>query len=374
MPALNEQETVGICIDKAKKACDLIGLPYEIIVSDNGSSDRTVEIASGKGAIVVHQPVKGYGTAYMKGFEAASGEYIVMGDSDDSYDFSRIGPFIEKLQEGYDLVMGNRLGGTIEKGAMPWLNRYFGNPFLTKIMNFFLKTDISDVYCGMRGFRKDILEKINLRTAGMEFATEMVIKAAIYGLKTTEIPITLHKDGRTGSPHLRPITDGWRTLRFMLLYSPRWLLFYPGLTIMTLGIMIFIWLLPGPKTIGQVTFDFHTLLYGAIAVILGYQVISFALFARIFAITEGLLPDDPVLDNLYRFIKLESGLIAGIILFICGITGTVYALSTWYAVSFGPLVPSRTLRLAIPSVTLIILGVQTILASFFISILGLRRR
>lgn len=374
MPCLNEAETLGKCIMKAQRALLEAGIAGEIIVADNGSTDGSIEIAERLGARVVRITARGYGNALMGGIAAAAGRYIVMGDADDSYDFGHAPRFVERLREGADLVMGNRFRGGIEHKAMPVLHQYFGNPALTRIGRLFFHSPVGDFYCGIRGFRKDAYEKMGLRTTGMEFATEMVVKATLLKMRIVEVPTTLSPDGRSRPPHLRTWRDGWRTLRFFLLYSPRWLFLYPGLALMLVGTLAGLWLLPSPRAVGAVTFDVHTLLYSAIAVLLGFQAIAFAVFTKLFAISEGLHPPDPLLDRLFQFITLEVGLLVGAALAIAGLGGSVYAVVVWGAHQFGTLDISRTLRLVIPAALSLTLGVQTIFASFFLSVLGMRRR
>ncbi|PYS33819.1 MAG: dolichol-P-glucose synthetase [Acidobacteria bacterium] len=374
MPCLNEAETLSICIQKAQQSLLKHDVKGEILVADNGSTDGSQEIARKMGARLIEVPDKGYGSALRGGVAAARGEYIIMGDADDSYNFSELSPFIQKLREGYDLVMGNRFEGTIKPGAMPALHKYVGNPVLTGIGRLLFSSQTGDFHCGLRAFRKDALEKLNLRTTGMEFASEMVVKATLHRMRVAEVPITLYPDGRSRPPHLRSWHDGWRHLRFMFLYSPRWLFLYPGLMLMIIGAMISVWLLPGPKTIGTVTFDVNTLLYGGLAIIIGFEAINFAVFTKVFAISEGLLPEDPRLNKVFHFIKLETGLIVGIVLVLAGLIGSIYVLDIWKTRSFGPLEYSHTLRVVIPAGISLTLGSQTILSSFFLSILGLKRR
>ena len=374
MPCLNEAETLSICIQKAQQSLLKHDVRGEILVADNGSTDGSQEIARKMGARLIEVPDKGYGSALRGGVAAARGEYIIMGDADDSYNFSELSPFIQKLREGYDLVMGNRFEGTIKPGAMPALHKYVGNPVLTGIGRLLFSSQTGDFHCGLRAFRKDALEKLNLRTTGMEFASEMVVKATLHRMRVAEVPITLYPDGRSRPPHLRSWHDGWRHLRFMFLYSPRWLFLYPGLMLMIIGAMISVWLLPGPKTIGTVTFDVNTLLYGGLAIIIGFEAINFAVFTKVFAISEGLLPEDPRLNKVFHIIKLETGLIVGIVLVLAGLIGSIYVLDIWKTRSFGPLEYSHTLRVVIPAGISLTLGSQTILSSFFLSILGLKRR
>lgn len=374
MPCLNEAETLGVCIEKAQRALRALDIQGEIIVADNGSTDGSQAIATRMGARLVLVDLKGYGSALMGGITAARGRLIIMGDADDSYDLSRLGPFVEKLREGYDLVMGNRFKGGIAPGAMPALHRYLGNPVLSGIGRLFFRSPCGDFHCGLRGFSKAAIMTLDLRTTGMEFASEMLVKAALHNLRVIEVPTTLSSAGRSRPPHLRRWRDGWRHLRFMLLYSPRWLFLFPGALLMVLGLMIGLWLLPGPRAIGRLTFDVHTLLFAATTMVVGFQSITFAVFTKIFAITEGLLPEDPRLNALFGFITLETGLIVGMVFLLLGGAGSLYALGAWGAASFGPLDPSRALRRVIPAVTLLILGGQIVLSSFFLSILGLRRR
>ena len=373
MPCLNEAETLATCIKKAQKALENLNVNGEIVIADNGSTDGSPEIAASLGARVIHVAEKGYGSALLGGINAARGKYIIMGDADDSYDFSDLGPFLEKLRAGHDLVMGNRFKGGIEPNAMPPLHKYLGNPVLTGIGRLFFRSPCGDFHCGMRGFSKAAIQRLDLRTRGMEFASETVVKASLHGLRITEVPTTLSVDGRKRPPHLHTWRDGWRHLRFLLLYSPRWLFLYPGLLLMLIGTVVSGWLLLGPRVVDGITLDVHTFLYAAIAIVLGYQTVIFAIFTKVFAITEGLLPEDPRLKTLFRYVKLETGILAGALLLTTGIGLSIYALSFWSSTSFGPLDPSRTLRLVIPAVILIALGLQTVLSSFFLSILGLER-
>jgi glycosyltransferase involved in cell wall biosynthesis len=374
MPCLNEAETLAICIEKAQRSLRELGIAGEIVIADNGSSDGSQQIATRLGARVVAVEAKGYGNALMGGIAAARGKYIIMGDADDSYDFASLGPFVEKLRSGNDLVMGNRFRGGIKPGAMPPLHRYLGNPVLTFIGRLFFHSPVRDFHCGLRGFNKDAITQLDLRTTGMEFASEMVVKATLQKLRVVEVPTTLSPDGRSRPPHLRSWRDGWRHFRFLLLYSPRWLFLYPGALLMTAGLAVGSWLLPGPKMIGRVVFDIHTLLYAALAVSIGFQAIVFAVFTKVFAISEGLLPEDPRLKRTMDYITLEVSLILGLALVVAGLAGSIYAVAFWDVRSFGPLDPTRTFRIVIPSVTSLTLGCQVLLSSFFLSILGLRRR
>ena len=374
MPCLNEAETLETCIRKAQRALEQGQISGEVIVADNGSTDGSVEIAESLGARVARVAAKGYGNALMGGIAAAAGKFIIMGDADDSYDFGDIPKFVTELRAGAQLVMGNRFRGGIKPGAMPPLHQYFGNPALTRIGRLFFGSPVNDFYCGLRGFQKDAYRALGLRTTGMEFATEMVVKATLLKQRIAEVPTTLSPDGRSRPPHLRTWRDGWRTLRFFLLYSPRWLFLYPGLALMCLGMALGLWLLPASRTIGSVTFDVHTLLYCAAMVLLGFQAVAFAVFTKLFAITEGLLPPDPALDWAFRYINLEVGLGLGSLLILAGTATSGFAVGTWGAHHFGQLDYPHTMRIVIPAALLLILGVQTIFSSFFLSVLGLRRR
>ena len=374
MPCLNEAETLETCIRKARGFLERHQIRGEIVVGDNGSTDGSQDVARRCGARVVDVPVRGYGAALYYATLAARGKYVIMGDSDDSYDFSSLLPFVEKLRTGFDLVMGNRFEGGIRPGAMPWKNRWLGTPVLTGIGRLFFHCPVRDFNCGLRGYSLEAFKKMDLRTTGMEFASEMIIKATLLRMKIAEVPTTLSPDGRSHPPHLRPWRDGWRHFRFMLLYSPRWLFLYPGIILMAVGLLGGLWLLPGPRTVGAVTFDVHTLLYAAAAVLLGFQAIAFAVLAKVFAISEGLLPEDPRLKWLFRFGTLEVGLVIGGLLILLGFAGTFLAFGSWAARHFGPLDVTRTLRMVIPAVTSLTLGIQVFLSSFFLSVLGLKRR
>ena len=374
MPCLNEAETLARCVQKARRFLEEHKINGEVVVADNGSSDGSQEIAGQAGARVVCVPTPGYGSALISGIQAARGKYVIMGDADDSYDFTDLAVFVEKLRQGYELVMGNRFRGRIQPGAMPPLHRYLGNPVLTALGRLFFRSEVGDFHSGLRGFNREAILGLDLRTTGMEFASEMVVKAALRKLPICEVPITLYPDGRTRPPHLRSWRDGWRHLRFLMLYSPRWLFLYPGMVLLAGGSALMVWLILGPQVIGAVTFDVHTLVYAALATSLGYQSIIFALFTKVFAISENLLPPDPRLNKLFQYVTLESGLVVGVIMVISGLLVSLSAVIYWRAHSFGPLDPARTLRLVIPAALLIQLGIQTVLSSFFLSVLGLRRR
>lgn len=373
MPCLNEAETLATCLLKAQRFLQEHGIAGEIIVADNGSTDGSIEIATRHGARVVVVQERGYGSALLGGIAATQGRAIIMGDADDSYDFTALLPFVEKLREGFDLVMGNRFLGGIALGAMPWLHRALGNPVLSGLGRLFFRSGVGDFHCGLRGFQKASVVRMDLQTTGMEFASEMIVKASLLGMRIAEVPTRLSPAGRTRRPHLRTWRDGWRHLRFMLLYSPRWLFLYPGLLLMILGAATGIWLLPGPRRIGAITVDVHTLLYAAAAVFMGFQTVLFAVFTKVFGVSAGLLPPDLRFRRWFEYIRLETGLAAGGILLAGGIAASVYAVRAWGDAAFGPLDASRTLRLVIPAVLMLVLGSQVILASFFLSVLGLRR-
>jgi glycosyltransferase involved in cell wall biosynthesis len=373
MPCLDEAETLGTCIEKAQQAIEKDGLAAEIIVADNGSTDGSQAIATRLGARVVQVSKKGYGSALIGGIDAAQGELVVMGDADDSYDFTAIAPLIEKLRDGFDLVVGNRFTGGIAAGAMPWSHRWVGNPVLTFISRVFFHTPIGDAHCGLRAFRKDAYERMRLRATGMEFASEMVIKASLRGMRIAEVPVRLAPDGRSRPPHLRTWRDGWRHLRFMLLFSPRWLFLYPGLTMFGAGAILSGVLLAGPLQLGGVRLDIHTLLVAAFVALVGYQLVLFAVFTKIFAVRAGFHPPHPALETVFRYITLEVGLAAGALMVLAGFVALVLAVASWGAVGFGNLQPSLTMREVIPAVVLLALGTQTVFASFFISILSIDR-
>ncbi len=374
MPCLNEAETLEACIRKAQTSLEENGIEGEVVIADNGSTDGSQAIAERLGARVVDVAAKGYGAALQGGIEGARGRFVIMGDADDSYDFSNLMPFVEKLREGCDLVMGNRFKGGIAPGAMPPLHKYLGNPVLTGIGRLFFSSPAGDFHCGLRGFSKAAYQRMDLQTTGMEFASEMVVKSTLLKLKIAEVPTTLSPDGRSRPPHLRSWRDGWRHLRFMLVYSPRWLFLYPGALAMLLGLGVGGWLLPGPQTVSGVTFDVHTLLYASGLVFVGFQAVLFAMFTKVFAITEGLIPEDPKLSKAFRYITLETGLLLGGALFLAGLAGTGVAVAHWRGVDFGDLAPANELRVIIPSTLALALGSQVMLASFFFSVLGLKRR
>jgi glycosyltransferase involved in cell wall biosynthesis len=371
MPCLNEVETLATCIHKAQRAIAKLGLAAEIIVADNGSTDGSQMVARELGVRVVDVARKGYGSALIGGIDAARGRFVIMGDADDSYDFGAIGLLLDRLREGNDLVMGNRFAGGIQEGAMVWSHRWVGNPALTFISRMLFRTPVGDMHCGLRGFRKDAYEKLRLRATGMEFASEMVIKASLRRLKIAEVPVTLSPDGRSRPPHLRTWRDGWRHLRFMLLFSPRWLFLYPGIALFTAGLLAGAALEIGPVKVGPFGFDIHTLLLAGFCCLIGYQLIVFAVFTKVFAMRMGFHPPNPTYASMFRYVRLETGLVVGALMFLLGVAGTVVAILSWGAAGFGALDPRLTMREIIPASVLLTLGVQTIFASFFLSILGI---
>jgi glycosyltransferase involved in cell wall biosynthesis len=373
MPCLNEAETLASCIAKARSFFARSGIQGEVLVADNGSTDGSQTIAKAAGARVVDIAERGYGSALIGGIRAARGRYVIMGDSDDSYDFSDLRLFVEKLRQGYQLVMGNRFQGGIRPGAMPPLHRYFGNPLLTILGRLFFSSPCGDFYCGLRGFERRAILTLDLQASGMEFALEMLVKATTNKLRIAEVPTTLSPDGRSRPPHLRSWRDGWRSLRFYLLFSPRWLFLYPGTAMLLTGALAMAWLLLEPLVIGGVGFDIHTLLYAAVAVIVGAQSVQFWIFIKIYGMREGIVPPDPWFSSVIATVaRLEYGLIAGGVLLLIGLGLAVLALGSWGAVGFGALDPERTMRLVIPSALAIILAFQTAYGAFFVSALDIR--
>jgi len=374
MPCLNEEQTLLGCIEAAKRGIASAGITGEIVISDNGSTDRSVEIAEANGARVVHCDKKGYGNALRAGYAAAQGDWIIMGDADQSYDFSEIPRFWAKIQEGYELVMGSRLKGTIMKGAMPPLHQYLGNPVLSRIVRILFHTPVSDSHCGLRAFTKAALEKMDLRTGGMELASEIVIKASKAKLKTAEIPITLHPDARDRAPHLRSFRDGWRHLRYILMMAPNWLFILPGMTALAVGAALIGILLPGPLEVGAVTLDVHTMLLGMALVLLGVYLVVLGCFVKVFTHTEKLgVGGSRALGNLLRRVKLEHGLLFSGALIVLGFAGDCWFLLTWKNTGFGILDVKHAMRLAIPFTTLLVVGIELMFASFFLSMLGISR-
>jgi glycosyltransferase involved in cell wall biosynthesis len=377
MPCLNEADTLATCVAKAEQALNEHGIAGEIIVADNGSTDGSQAIATNCGARLISVRERGYGSALIDGIVAARGKFIIMGDADDSYDFLEIPKFVAKLREGFDLVQGCRLpsgGGRILSGAMPLLHRVWGNPMFSFLARWWFKSPLHDIYCGLRGFRKDMFSVLDQRCTGMEFATEMIIKASLYGAKIAEVPITLHPDGRKDrTPHLRTFRDGWRTIRLFFICSPRWLFLVPGILLMMLGFVGYGIAMPG-LTVGGVTFDAHTLLFASLAILCGYQSILFAIFTKTFAISEGLLPEDPRMNRLFELVNLERGLIVSLFALVVGLGLLFTAVNHWRLAKFGALEYAHTMRLVVPGATLTALAFQSILSSFFVSILGMRRQ
>ncbi len=377
MPCLNEADTLATCISKALRAMNENQISGEVIVADNGSTDGCQDIAKGLGAKLVPVHERGYGNALMGGISTARGKFIIMGDADDSYDFLEIPRFVIKLREGFDLVQGCRLpsgGGKILPGAMPLLHRLWGNPMFSLLARWWFKSLLHDVYCGLRGFRKDFYERLDQRCTGMEFATEMIIRASLRSARITETPITLHPDGRkTRAPHLRTFRDGWRTIRLFLICSPRWLFLMPGVVLILLGFLGYGIAMPG-LTLSGVTFDAHTLLFASLAILCGYQSILFAVFTKTFAISEGLLPEDPRMNRFFELVNLERGLVVSLLALVVGMALLLAAVNHWRLANFGELDYAHTMRMVVPGATLTALGFQTFLSSFFGSILGMRRR
>jgi glycosyltransferase involved in cell wall biosynthesis len=374
MPCLNEAETLAFCVRQAVTALRDNNVAGEVVVADNGSTDGSQKIAADEGARVVNVPTRGYGAALIAGIEAARGKYVLMADADASYHFEHLPRFLPKLDEGYDLVMGNRFSGSIEPGAMPPLHRYLGNPVLSSIGRIFFRIPVRDFHCGLRAFRRDPILALNLRTTGMEFASEMVVKSSLAGLRMTEVPTTLSPDGRSRPPHLRSWRDGWRHLRFLLLFSPRWLFLIPGVVTFFVGVLFSLWLIPGPQTVGRWTFDVDTLTYALGLVLIGAHISVFAVSARVFGTQEGFLPPNPKFERVFNYINLEVGLLFGAALLLVGIGILGYALHIWHSAGFGNLSPQRMLRLTLPSATCFMLGVEAIFGSFFLSLLGMNRR
>jgi hypothetical protein len=373
MPCLNEARTVGRCIDKAVRALQEMEIAGEVVIADNGSADGSQAIAIDHGARVVHVKRRGYGSALQAGITAARGRYVIMGDADDSYDFSRLGPFVAKLREGHDLVMGNRFRGGIRPGAMPWLHRYVGNPVLTGILNLFYHSPIGDAHCGLRAFRKEAYLRLGLQTSGMEFASEMVVKACLNRQKITEVPVVLHPDGRDRPPHLRSFHDGWRHLRFLLLLCPLWLYLIPSLCLLAVGVSLMAWLTPGPRPVGRVVLDVHTMLLGSLCLLLGYQTLWLWAYARTFGFSNGILPASSITNRLWASFNLESCLLFGTTLLLTGVALNLWLVGQWYKSSLGPLDVQTTLRFALWGFTAMVLGVQTIYGSFFLSMLCLAK-
>lgn len=369
MPCLNEEKTIAICIEKAKKCFDENGINGEVIVADNGSTDRSVEMALQAGAKVVIEKVRGYGSAYHTGIDAANGKYIVIGDADNTYDFSEIDRFIKILRDGYELVMGSRLKGKILNGAMPWLHKYIGNPLLSWFLNLLFHTGVSDSHCGMRAFSREAYVQMDLKTTGMEYASEMVIKASKAGLKITEVPITYYP--REGESKLQSFSDGWRHLRFMLLYSPTHLFLVPGMFLLIVGLLLLIILLPGPITLGNHTYDYHFMFLGCLMSLIGFSIINLGFYAKAYSYTEKFEKKDYFIQKFYEIFSLEKGIYIGSIIFLVGFLIYIYILLKWILVSFGEL---QEIRTSIFALTFCAIGIETIFSSFLLSMLRIKRK
>lgn len=371
MPCLNEAETLATCIDKAQSFLARTGIAGEVLIADNGSTDRSQAIATAHGARVVHADQRGYGAALSTGIAHARGRFIIMGDADDSYDFADLDLFVAALRNGADLVMGNRFAGGVAPGAMPWHHRYIGNPVLSFLGRLFFRTPIRDFHCGLRGFSRDAIRNLNLRTTGMEFASEMVVKATLSRLDLREVPTTLKKDGRSRPPHLRSFRDGWRHLRFLLLFSPRWLFLYPGVALVWIGLVVGSQLVRGPVTVGSVTFDVHTLIVAALCVIMGVQSIAFAIIGRRFASRYGFIPRSGTYDRLLEWLTLERILLIAILLMLSGLSAMVWGLTQWAQRDFGPLTSHGTLRAVILAMTALVTGFQLMMSGFMSSMINI---
>jgi glycosyltransferase involved in cell wall biosynthesis len=372
MPCLNEAETIGRCVDRARESIARLNIRAEILVADNGSTDGSQQIALAHGARVVTVDEPGYGAAIRGGVAASSGRYIIMGDADESYDFAEIPPILERLRVGDDLVMGNRFAGGIEKGAMPWSHRWIGNPVLSMTGRIFFASHVRDFHCGLRGFSVDAFRRMRLNTTGMEFASEIVVKASLASMKVSEVPITLHKDGRSRSPHLRTWRDGWRHLRFLLLFCPRWLFVIPGVALMLLGSLMTLWLLGGTRYVGSVGLDIHTMLVSGVFALIGYELMLFGAFIKVFGMRAGFLPSSRRTDSFFRVATLEKGLLFGGALTLTGLALVFVAVVSWGRRGYGVLDTQASMRPLIVAVLLIAGGVQTIFASFVLSMLGIR--
>ncbi|WP_409047308.1 glycosyltransferase family 2 protein [Microbacterium sp. HA-8] len=374
MPCLNEAETLEVCIRKAQGFLERTGIAGEVLVSDNGSTDGSQDIVRRLGARVVPASRRGYGAALIEGIEQARGRYIIMGDADDSYDFTSLEPFVERLRGGADLVMGNRFRGGIADGAMPPLHKYLGNPVLSGIGQLFFRPNIGDFHCGLRGFNRDRIAALDLQTTGMEFASEMVVKASLARYRIEEVPTTLKKDGRSRPPHLRSWHDGWRHLRFLLLFSPRWLFIYPGLVAFLLGALAVGILAVGPVRIGDIGFDVTTMVYATALCVIGYQSLLFAWLTKLYATQEAFLPASPRYRSIISRWSSERGLLVGLALFVAGVLVGIVQVVRWGSLDFGPQDAAEVVRIALPSALGLMLGFQTIMMSFFAGVLTIPRR
>jgi len=372
MPCLNEAATVARCVEKARGFLQRAGIDGEVLIADNGSSDDSRALAAQAGARVVAVEQRGYGAALIAGIAAARGRYVIMGDADDSYDFGALDLFVEKLRAGHPLVMGNRFKGGIRPGAMPPLHRYLGNPVLSFIGRLFFRAGVRDFHCGLRGFERDAVRSLGLKTPGMEFASELVVKAALAGWRIAEVPTVLHPDGRGRPPHLRSWRDGWRHLRLLLLFSPRWLFLYPGLALLGTGVALTTALYFVPLHVAGAGLDIHSMLYAAAAALLGLQLCLFSLFARVSAQSAGLLPRQPTVDRLLRIFTLERGLLGGLALAFAGFAWSAAAFWAWRDAGFGALDPRVVMRDTIPASALMVAGMELMLASFLLSVLRMK--
>lgn len=372
MPCLDEAETLAACIRKARAFLQRAGVEGEVLVADNGSTDGSRAIAQAEGARVVPIPQRGYGAALIGGIAAARGRYVIMGDADDSYDFSALDGLLARLREGNDLVMGNRFQGGIAPGAMPLLHRYLGNPVLSFLGRLFYRTPIGDFHCGLRGFSREAMQRLQLSAPGMEFASEMVVKSSLHGLRIAEVPVTLSPDGRSRPPHLRTWRDGWRHLRFLLLYSPRWLFLVPGLALVVVGGLAMLVIAIRPFRISGIGLDIHTMAYAGAAMVLGVQTVFFAVFTKLLGLRNGWLPEDPRISGMASELSLERGLVTGAVVFCAGLGMSLYAVYLWAAAGFGAIDPQTTMRWVVPSVTALSIGGEIVLAAFFLEALRVR--
>ena len=370
MPCLNEEETIAVCIRKAFRFLNVHHIDGEVLISDNGSTDRSREIAVSEGARVVITEEKGYGSALINGTKEALGQYVIMGDADDSYDFENLMPFLEKLREGYDLVMGDRFAGGIEKGAMPWSHQYIGNPILSFLGRIFLHSKVHDFHCGLRGFNREAILSLGLQTTGMEYASEMVVLAELNHLRITEVPTTLKKDGRTGSPHLRSFRDGWRHLKFLLMYAPKWLFLYPGIFFLTLGTVLGISLLIRDRVINRVTFSIHTLLYCTCAIVIGLNIIGMYIIVKVYAHNHHFAAFEKT--NWNKLVPENTVIACGALLTLAGILLMIYAVIKWHQTGFGDLDPNHIMRIVIPSILLMQVGIESICIGFIIGIVKIK--
>ena len=374
MPCLNEAETLEICIKKAMSFLTDNKVNGEVLIADNGSTDGSQDIATRNGARVVNIEQKGYGSALRGGSENARGKYIIMGDADDSYNFLNLMPFLEKLREGYELVMGNRFKGGIEKGAMPPLHKYLGNPVLSFIGRIFYPSEIKDFHCGLRGYNRAAIKSLQLQTTGMEYASEMVVQATLHKLRMIEVPTTLSPDGRTRPPHLRSWRDGWRHLKFLMMYSPNWTFLYPGLILSVVGLLMMVIIGVGPTKIGNVNFGINTMMYGSASLLVGVNIILFSMFTKAYALSSGFIPNSPKTIGIFEKFTVEKGVVIGVALTLLGIAATIFAFIIWGNNSFGNLQPESIMKITIPATTLIAIGIELIFASFFLGILEIERK